>query len=119
MVRIVSSKRLTHVSFVASVERYAEIRASLPELKKELPSKWRATRLDLRIDNPTYVPTQAEMHVIVETAKNVAEIAKDFATVGGLAYATWRFLKKRFPWIKKPKPKTAKKAKPRKRLREK
>jgi len=109
MVRIVRGERLTAIGFLAPADRYAEIRETLPKLEKELPSKWRVLRLDLRIQNPVHVPTQAEIHLIAETAKDVADIAKDIATVGGLAYAMWCFLEKRFPWIKKPKGKTEKK----------
>jgi hypothetical protein len=40
------------ISFIAPLDRYAEIHALLPKLKKELASNWRVTRLSIRIRNP-------------------------------------------------------------------
>jgi hypothetical protein len=104
MARIVSAEKLTAVGFVAPVERYAEIRASLPELEKELASKWGVIRLDLRIRNPVYVPSQAEIHLVIESVK-------DIAAAVGLTIQVWKFLQRRFPWIRKPKGETKKRVK--------
>ena len=92
------------VSFIAPLDRYAEIHASLPALKKDLSRKWPVARLQLRIRNPVYFPNQAEIHLVVE-------FVKDFAAVSGVTIQMWKFLKKRLPWLKKPKAKTKTKAK--------
>jgi len=65
-------------------------------MQKELSPKWSFTRFELRIRNPVYVPSQAEIHLVLEFAKDI--VATVVLTIQAL-----KLLKKRLPWIKKPK----------------
>lgn len=96
------------VSFVAPIERLPEIQATFPDLKKNLGTMRPVAQMGLRIRNPVYVPSQAEIHLVIEFAKNVVSVA-------GVAIQTWKFLKKRFRWLKKPKARARTRKKPRRR----
>jgi hypothetical protein len=103
-VRLIDERSRAEINFIGPLDRYAEIHASLPALKKELSRKWQVASVKLRIRNPVYVPSEAEIHLIVEFVKDVAAVA-------GVTIQTWKFLKKRLPWLKKPKRKTKERVK--------